>query len=91
MADFHFDFAVILSLLTAVTGVFWALDKWVLAPRRDAAGAGAKPNAFVDFCRSFFPVIFVVLMLRSFLAEPFRIPSGSMIPTLLVGYFILVN
>jgi signal peptidase I len=91
MADFHFDFAVILSLLTAVTGVFWALDKWLLAPRRAAIGAGEKPNAFVDFCRSFFPVIFVVLMLRSFLAEPFRIPSGSMIPTLLVGDFILVN
>ncbi len=91
MSDVHFDFAVILTVLTLITGVFWALDKWVLAPRREGAGDAGGPNAFVDFCRSFFPVIAVVLLLRSFLAEPFRIPSGSMIPTLLVGDFILVN
>ncbi|TXH04241.1 MAG: signal peptidase I [Nevskiaceae bacterium] len=94
MSDFHFDFAVMLSVLTLFTGVFWALDKWVLAPKRVAVlapGAVDKPNAFLDFCRSFFPVIALVLFLRSFIAEPFRIPSGSMIPTLLVGDFILVN
>ncbi len=91
MNDFHLDFAVILTALTAVTGVFWALDKWWLAPRRARALEPVKPNGFVDFCQSFFPVILVVLVLRSFLAEPFRIPSGSMIPTLLVGDFILVN
>ncbi|MFA5939229.1 MAG: signal peptidase I [Sinimarinibacterium sp.] len=91
MADFHIDFAVILTALTLVTGVVWALDKWLFAPGRAQRIDGAKANAFVDFCNSFFPVIFVVLMLRSFVAEPFRIPSGSMIPTLLVGDFILVN
>jgi signal peptidase I len=92
--DVHLDFAVILTLLTLVTGVFWALDRWWLGPRRRAgqpAEAPDKPSAFIDFCRSFFPVILLVLTLRSFLAEPFRIPSGSMIPTLLVGDFILVN
>ncbi|QHS09829.1 signal peptidase I [Sinimarinibacterium sp. NLF-5-8] len=88
MEDFHVDFAVVLSVLTLITGVFWALDKWLLSARR---GVDDKPGAFVDFCRSFFPVIFVVLFVRSFLVEPFRIPSGSMIPTLLVGDFILVN
>jgi len=88
MSDFHFDFAVLLTLLTGLTGIGWALDKWLLAPRR---AAEARPNALVDFCRSFFPVIAAVLLLRSFIAEPFRIPSGSMIPTLLVGDFILVN
>jgi signal peptidase I len=94
MADVDIDFAVILTALTFVTGVVWALDKWWLGPKRRAVlapGAEDKPGGFVDFCRSFFPVILLVLLLRSFLAEPFRIPSGSMIPTLVVGDFILVN
>jgi signal peptidase I len=94
VSQVHFDFATILTLLTLVTGVVWALDKWWLGPKRRAAlppEALDKPGAAVDFCRSFFPVILLVLLLRSFLAEPFRIPSGSMIPTLLVGDFILVN
>jgi signal peptidase I len=94
MQAIQWDFAVILSVLTLVTGIVWLLDKLWLGPRRRArlgVDAVDKPGAFVDFCRSFFPVIFVVLMLRSFVAEPFRIPSGSMIPTLLVGDFILVN
>jgi signal peptidase I len=94
MSEVHFDFATILTLLTLVTGVVWALDKWWLGPRRRAAlppDGIDRPGTVVDFCRSFFPVILLVLLLRSFLAEPFRIPSGSMIPTLLVGDFILVN
>ena len=94
MTTLHFDFAVILTLATAVTGVIWALDKWWLGPKRRATLApdvADKPGWAVDFGRSFFPVILLVLLLRSFLAEPFRIPSGSMIPTLLIGDFILVN
>jgi signal peptidase I len=50
-----------------------------------------KEPLLVEYARSFFPVIVIVLVLRSFLVEPFRIPSGSMMPTLLVGDFILVN
>jgi signal peptidase I len=100
MSNINFDFAVILTLLTLGTGVIWALDKWWLGPKRRAAlvpghalaaGVEDKPGPVVDFGRSFFPVILLVLLLRSFLAEPFRIPSGSMIPTLLIGDFILVN
>jgi len=94
MSHVDFDFAVILTLLTLGTGLIWALDKWWLGPRRRAAlapGAEDRPNSVIDFSRSFFPVILLVLLLRSFLAEPFRIPSGSMIPTLHVGDFILVN
>jgi len=50
-----------------------------------------KEPIIVEYSRSLFPVIFIVLVLRSFMVEPFRIPSGSMMPTLLVGDFILVN
>ncbi len=55
------------------------------------AASSYKEPVLVEYARSFFPVIFAVLVLRSFLVEPFRIPSGSMMPTLLVGDFILVN
>ena len=91
-SDVHFDFAVLLTLLTVLTGIGWLLDVlWLARRRRSLIGAKDKPSWLIEFSRSFFPVIVAVLLLRSFVAEPFRIPSGSMIPTLLVGDFILVN
>jgi len=83
-----FDFALILTVLTLLCGAFWLVDKLVLAKRRGPEG---KPNDTVDFFASLFPVLAVVLCLRSFVYEPFRIPSSSMMPTLLIGDFILVN
>ena len=95
MGDIHFDFEALLVVATLVTGLFWGLDKWLWAPRRNAqsehAGQEIPPNWAVEFSRSFFPVILFVLLLRSFVVEPFRIPSSSMVPTLLIGDFILVN
>lgn len=90
----HFDFAAILLLGTVLTGGVWALDACVLSKRRTGsaqAEAAAPAPWYVEYSRSFFPVLLVVLVLRSFLVEPFRIPSGSMMPTLLAGDFILVN
>jgi signal peptidase I len=52
---------------------------------------GTPVPAWVEYTGGFFPVIITVFLLRSFVFEPFRIPSGSMIPTLLVGDLILVN
>jgi signal peptidase I len=92
------DFSTVLFAITAVTGIVWLLDVALLRPLRvKAARAAAKDPALipepgtVDYARSFFPVALVVLVLRSFIFEPFRIPSDSMMPTLLDGDFIIVN
>ena len=92
------DFSGLLVAISAATGIVWALDVWVLRGRRRAAAqsAGKDPTAIaepgtVDYARSFFPVAIAVLLLRSFVFEPFRIPSDSMMPTLLDGDFILVD
>jgi signal peptidase I len=82
------NFALILFLLTLATGALWLVDRYVFRPKRQAQ---AKDPWWVEYGASFFPVILIVFLLRSFLVEPFKIPSGSMIPTLLVGDFILVN
>ena len=85
-----FDFSFVLVALAAITGAVWGLDRWLFAGRRRAQGVEKDP-VIVDYSRSFFPVILIVLVLRSFLYEPFRIPSDSMMPTLVHGDFIFVN
>ncbi len=82
------NFALIMFVLLLITGGIWLLDRFALAARR---GSGVAEPWWVEYAKSFFPVILVVFFIRSFLAEPFKIPSGSMIPTLQVGDFILVN
>ncbi len=89
-----FDFALILTVLTVLAGLIWLADRLFFAKSRQLMqkdGEEVAEPMLVDYARSLFPVLFFVLALRSFVAEPFRIPSGSMMPNLLVGDFILVN
>tara|TARA_B100000029_G_scaffold508224_1_gene594602 strand:- start:3197 stop:3988 length:792 start_codon:yes stop_codon:yes gene_type:complete len=92
------DFSLLLVIATAISGFIWGLDSLIFKRRRLTVNkdsisekkAYSEP-VLVEYSRSFFPVLFLVLILRSFLFEPFRIPSGSMMPTLLEGDFIFVN
>lgn len=89
----NIDLALILTLLTLFSGLvvalhrFWLREKW--------EGGDEQPSrallTLVEYSRSFFPVLLLVLVVRSFVFEPFRIPSGSMRPTLLQGDYIFVK
>ncbi|MGV8898147.1 MAG: signal peptidase I [Burkholderiaceae bacterium] len=116
------NFALILFILTVITGLVWFLDKFYLSKQRraaanvalaefdarnaklqadgiklDASGRAAmeanilRQPTWIEYSGSFFPVIAMVFFLRSFLYEPFKIPSSSMVPTLMIGDLILVN
>ena len=99
-----FDFAFFLFAGTVLTGLIWVFDSLALAPRRKisnpheysgesihGSSSSSKEPVIVEYSKSFFPVLLIVFLLRGFVAEPFRIPSGSMIPSLFIGDFILVN
>lgn len=82
------SFPAIMVTLVVITGIIWLIDAIFWAPQRVK---DQKEPLIVEYARSFFPIILVVLIIRSFLVEPFRIPSASMLPTLHIGDFILVN
>jgi signal peptidase I len=98
------DFSFYLFVAVVFTGFVWLVDKWLLAPKRnkvfheaseihqgvEVSRKGKEP-VIVEYSKSFFPVLLIVFLLRGFIVEPFRIPSGSMLPSLFIGDFILVN
>ncbi|MEM1432806.1 MAG: signal peptidase I [Pseudomonadota bacterium] len=96
------DFPFVLTWVVLGSGAIWAFDALLLRPRRMAAASALEGSAsdaaveaaaaepvVVEWARSFFPVL--LLVLRSFVAEPYQIPTPSMVPTLDVGDFVLVN
>jgi len=100
-----FDFSFYLFVGVCITGIIWLIDKLFLADKRANTviqtntivqqgveiNTDAKEPVVVEYAKSFFPVLLIVFLLRGFVVEPFRIPSGSMLPSLYIGDFILVN
>ncbi|WP_227429462.1 signal peptidase I [Psychrobacter sp. I-STPA6b] len=84
-----FDFNLILVPVTLILGVVWLLDKFVFKQHKNRDTK--KENFLVGWAYDFFPVLAVVLIVRSFIIEPFNIPSSSMVPTLYTGDFVAVN
>lgn len=89
MNEIHFDFEAILTLATLLTIVPWFYIKFKY--KKSDQGPEGVGGHLMGFAYSFFPVFFFVLLIRTFVFEPFRIPSSSMMPTLLTGDFIVVN
>jgi signal peptidase I len=90
----NFDFPFILVCLTAVSGMVWLVDGLFFANKRQpqyAADGKLKLPLLADYARSFFPVLLFVLIVRSFVLQPFRVTTGSLEPTVIPGDFLVVN
>jgi len=83
------DFAFYLTLAVVITGIISLLDVLFWAKKRRQEGK--KPSLLIEYSRAFFPVLLVVLVIRSFLIQPYRVPTSSLVPTVLPGDFILVK
>ncbi len=85
----NYDFPFYLTLLVILTGILTFIDKFFFQKEREAAGK--KQPWYFDYSRSFFPALFIVLIIRSFIIQPYRVPTGSLEPTILPGDFIVVQ
>ncbi len=86
-----FDFPLILTALTLFSGIIVLVDVIYMAiTRRPKEPKGKKP-VIIDYARAFFPVLLIVLLIRSFIIQPYRVPTSSLAPTILPGDFVLVN
>jgi signal peptidase I len=86
--NISYYFPIALTIATLVTGLIYGLDKIFWAKKRDKA---AKKPAMIEFSHSFFPVFLIVFIIRSFIAQPYRVPTGSLEPTVLPNDFLLVT
>lgn len=84
----YFDFAFYFTIAVILTGLISLGDKIFFRKRRKAE---QKPNWIIEYSRSFFPVLLLVWVVRSFIVQPYRVPTGSLEPTIFPGDFIAVN
>ncbi len=85
----NLDFPLILVCLTFFSGVIWFFDARFFRVKREKLNRNEP--WYVDYARSLFPVFLIVLIIRSFIVQPYRVPSGSLEPTILPNDFIIVN
>lgn len=90
-----FDFLNILALLTVFTGVIYIVDVIWRAKKKQTLPKDEKGKTkhpiIIDYARSFFPILLIVLLIRAFVVQPYRVPTGSLEPTIMPGDMILVN
>jgi len=86
-----FDFLLLLLLLTIFTGVVALVDMVYHAIIGQPRKKTGKFPVIIEYCRAFFPVLLAVFLIRSFIAQPYRVPTGSLEPTVMPGDFILVT
>jgi signal peptidase I len=88
-SGFKFNFAFALTLAVAFSGLIALVDLiWFRSKR---INAGVKDSILIEYCRSFFPVLLLVWVIRSFIIQPYRVPTGSLEPTIKPGEFIAVS